>query len=124
MTYPDIKLVYWAGGNPFHHHQDLNRLRKAFARVDTLVVHDLAWTASARHADFVLPCTMTLEREDIGSSQTDPLMVAMHQMAEPFGERATTMRSSPACRNVSARPMNSPKAARRVVAEASLSADL
>ncbi|MGM4888023.1 molybdopterin guanine dinucleotide-containing S/N-oxide reductase [Tardiphaga sp. 20_F10_N6_6] len=86
MTYPDIKLVYWAGGNPFHHHQDLNRLRKAFARVDTLVVHDLAWTASARHADFVLPCTMTLEREDIGSSQTDPLMVAMHQMAEPFGD--------------------------------------
>ena len=28
MRYPDIKLVYWAGGNPFHHHQDLNRLRR------------------------------------------------------------------------------------------------
>ncbi len=27
LTYPDIRLVYWAGGNPFHHHQDLNRLR-------------------------------------------------------------------------------------------------
>ena len=26
-VYPDIRLVYWAGGNPFHHHQDLNRLR-------------------------------------------------------------------------------------------------
>lgn len=24
--YPDIRLVYWAGGNAFHHHQDLNRL--------------------------------------------------------------------------------------------------
>ena len=23
LTYPDIKLIYWAGGNPFHHHQDL-----------------------------------------------------------------------------------------------------
>jgi biotin/methionine sulfoxide reductase len=21
-SYPDIRLVYWAGGNPFHHHQD------------------------------------------------------------------------------------------------------
>lgn len=84
-TYPDIRLVYWAGGNPFHHHQDLNRLRKAFARLDTLVVHDLAWTATARHADVVLPCTMTLEREDIGYSSNDPLMVAMHQVAEPFG---------------------------------------
>ena len=84
-TYPDIRLVYWAGGNPFHHHQDLNRLRKAFARLDTLVVHDLAWTATARHADIVLPCTMTLEREDIGYSSNDPLMVAMHQVAKPFG---------------------------------------
>ena len=31
LTYPDIRLVYWAGGNPFHHHQDINRLRRAFA---------------------------------------------------------------------------------------------
>ena len=23
------RIVYWAGGNPFHHHQDLNRLRRA-----------------------------------------------------------------------------------------------
>ncbi|WP_407148323.1 molybdopterin guanine dinucleotide-containing S/N-oxide reductase [Bradyrhizobium sp. ORS 86] len=84
-SYPDIRLVYWAGGNPFHHHQDLNRLRKAFARLDTLVVHELAWTATARHADIVLPCTMTLEREDIGYSSNDPLMVAMHRIAEPYG---------------------------------------
>ena len=85
-TYPDIKLVYWAGGNPFHHHQDLNRLRDAFARIDTLVVHEIAWTATARHADFVLPCTMTLERDDIGAAATDPLMVAMQKLAEPYGE--------------------------------------
>jgi biotin/methionine sulfoxide reductase len=84
-TYPDIRLVYWAGGNPFHHHQDLNRLRRAFAKVDTLVVHELAWTATARHADIVLPCTMTLEREDIGASSNDPLLVAMHPVAKPYG---------------------------------------
>ncbi|MBI0433792.1 molybdopterin guanine dinucleotide-containing S/N-oxide reductase [Roseomonas sp. KE0001] len=86
LTYPEISLVYWAGGNPFHHHQDINRLRRAFARVDTLVVHETAWTATARHADIVLPCTMTLEREDIAGSTTDPLLVAMHQLAEPYGE--------------------------------------
>ena len=85
-TYPDIRLVYWAGGNPFHHHQDLNRLRRAFAQVDTLVVHEQAWTATARHADIVLPATMTLEREDIGYSSHDPLMVAMHRIADPYGE--------------------------------------
>ncbi len=86
LRYADIRLVYWAGGNPFHHHQDLNRLRQAFAAVETLVVHEIAWTATARHADIVLPTTMTLEREDIGSAPTDPLMVAMHRVAEPFGE--------------------------------------
>ena len=86
LTYPDIKLVYWVGGNPFHHHQDINRLRRAFGRVDTLVVQDFAWTATARHADIVLPCTMTLEREDIAAASTDPLMVAMHQVAAPQGE--------------------------------------
>ncbi|WP_331375646.1 molybdopterin guanine dinucleotide-containing S/N-oxide reductase [Sinorhizobium chiapasense] len=85
-TYPEIKLVYWAGGNPFHHHQDLNRLRKAFTRLDTLVVHELAWTATARHADVVLPCTMTLEREDIGANSNDPLLVPMHPIAPPYGE--------------------------------------
>ncbi|WP_420103498.1 molybdopterin guanine dinucleotide-containing S/N-oxide reductase [Bosea sp. (in: a-proteobacteria)] len=85
-TYPAIKLVYWAGGNPFHHHQDLNRLREAFSRIDTLVVHELAWTATARHADIVLPCTMTLEREDIGANSNDPLLVPMRPIAEPYGQ--------------------------------------
>jgi biotin/methionine sulfoxide reductase len=85
-AYPDVRLVYWAGGNPFHHHQDLNRLRQAFAQVDTLVVHEQAWTATARHADIVLPATMTLEREDIGFSSHDPLMVAMHRIAPPHAE--------------------------------------
>ncbi|WP_262330335.1 molybdopterin guanine dinucleotide-containing S/N-oxide reductase [Bosea sp. BH3] len=85
-TYPEIKLVYWAGGNPFHHHQDLNRLRKAFAKLDTLVVHELAWTATARHADVVLPCTMTLEREDIGANSNDPLLLPMRPVVPPYGE--------------------------------------
>lgn len=86
LTYPDIKLVYWAGGNPFHHHQDINRLRQAVANIETFVVHEIGWTATARHADIVLPSTMTLERNDIGATQVDPLMVAMKQAAEPYGE--------------------------------------
>ncbi|HTW71665.1 MAG TPA: molybdopterin guanine dinucleotide-containing S/N-oxide reductase [Acetobacteraceae bacterium] len=86
LIYPDIRLVYWAGGNPFHHHQDLNRLRRAVARPDTFVVHDSAWTAAARHADIVLPATITLERNDIGASSADALMVAMHQVGPPFDQ--------------------------------------
>ena len=84
LTYPDIRLVYWAGGNPFHHHQDLNRLRDAFARPDTVIVHDSVWTASARQADIVFPATVSLERSDIGGAPHDRLLVAMHPAAEPF----------------------------------------
>jgi biotin/methionine sulfoxide reductase len=86
LTYPDIRLVYWAGGNPFHHHQDINRLREAFARPDTIIVHESVWTATARHADIVFPATVTLERSDIGASANDPLMVAMHPVAAPYGQ--------------------------------------
>ncbi|WP_148281028.1 molybdopterin dinucleotide binding domain-containing protein, partial [Bordetella bronchiseptica] len=57
----------------------------AFRRLDTLIVHETVWTATARHADIVLPCTMTLEREDIGGTPTDPLLVAMHRIAPPVG---------------------------------------
>jgi biotin/methionine sulfoxide reductase len=84
LTYPDIRLVYWCGGNPFHHHQDLSRLRRALSRVDTFVVHESVWTATARHADVVLPATTTLERSDIGAGGTDSLVVAMKPVAPPY----------------------------------------
>ncbi|GAA4988065.1 hypothetical protein GCM10025734_13500 [Kitasatospora paranensis] len=84
--YPDIRLVHWAGGNPFHHHQDLGRLRRAFARPDTVVVHEPHWTATARHADIVLPITTALEREDLGGGRRDTHLIAMHRAVAPYGE--------------------------------------
>jgi biotin/methionine sulfoxide reductase len=85
ITYPDIRLIYWAGGNPFHHHQDLNRLRRAFRRPETVIVHEQFWTATARHADIVLPATTAIERNDIGGSSRDPFILAMHQGVAPVG---------------------------------------
>jgi biotin/methionine sulfoxide reductase len=84
--YPDIRLVYWAGGNIFHHHQDLNRLLQAWQRPETIVVHEQFWTAQAKYADIVLPATTALERNDIGSSASDRFMIAMQQAIEPVGE--------------------------------------
>ncbi|MGD8485894.1 MAG: molybdopterin-dependent oxidoreductase, partial [Chloroflexota bacterium] len=86
LKYPHIRLVYWAGGNPFHHHQDLGRLADAFSRPDTIVVHEPYWTATARHADIVLPSTITLERNDIGASRNDPGVIAMQRVLPPRGE--------------------------------------
>lgn len=79
LTFPDTRLVYWAGGNPFHHHQDLARLRRALARPDTIVVHEPYWTPMARHADIVVPSTTSLERNDLACTRNDPLLVAMQQ---------------------------------------------
>lgn len=85
-SYADIRLVYWAGGNPFHHHQDLTRLADAFSRPDTIIVHDSVGTATARHADIVFPATITAEREDIGAGGNDPFIFAMEPLIAPFAE--------------------------------------
>jgi biotin/methionine sulfoxide reductase len=85
-VYPDIRLVYWAGGNPFHHHQDLNRLRRAWQGPDTIIVQEPWWTATARHADIVLPATTTLERNDIGCAGRDRFVIAMHKAIDPVGQ--------------------------------------
>lgn len=86
ITLPKIDLVYWAGGNPFHHHQDLARLRRAFRVPSTVVVHEQFWTSTARHADIVLPATMSIERDDFGAGRGDPQFFAMHALTEPVGE--------------------------------------
>ncbi len=85
-TYPETHIVYWAGGNPFHHHQDINRLLKAWQQVDTVIVHDWCWNSLAKHADIVLPCTTTLERNDIAISPRDPYMVNMGKVQDAVGE--------------------------------------
>jgi biotin/methionine sulfoxide reductase len=85
-TYPDVRLVYWAGGNPFHHHQDLDRLRRGLGAVDTVVVNEPYWTAMARHADIVLPTTIPMEREDMGAGRRDTHLIAMHKAVAAPGE--------------------------------------
>ncbi|MGB0507541.1 MAG: molybdopterin guanine dinucleotide-containing S/N-oxide reductase [Pikeienuella sp.] len=84
--FPDIRLVWWAGGNPFHHHQDLNRMRRAWAKPETIIVNEWCWNALAKHADIVLPCTTSLERSDIALTPKDPYQVVMDQAIEPVGQ--------------------------------------
>ncbi|WP_339115445.1 molybdopterin-dependent oxidoreductase [Thioclava sp. GXIMD2076] len=84
-SYPDIRLVYWAGGNPYHHHQDLNRLERAWQKPDTIIVHEQAWTATARRADIVLPVSMAHEREDLGYATMEGVVMHTHKAAEPPG---------------------------------------
>ncbi len=85
ITYPDIKLVYWAGGNPFVHHQDTNTLVKAFQQPQTVIVNEVNWTPTARMADIVLPVTTSYERNDLTMSGDYSMLniYPMKQVVEP-----------------------------------------
>nr|WP_108258401.1 molybdopterin-dependent oxidoreductase [Mangrovicoccus ximenensis] len=84
--YPEIHLVYWVGGNVFHHHQDLNRLRRAWQRAGTVIVHEPFWTPMARHADIVLPSTLPAERNDIVGTFNESRVMFSSQVSAPYGD--------------------------------------
>jgi biotin/methionine sulfoxide reductase len=86
LTYPDTRMIWWAGGNPFHHHQDLNRMLRAWQKPETIITNEWCWTAMARHSDIVLPATTPLERNDLAMTQRDPYIIAMSKVSEAPGE--------------------------------------
>ena len=86
LQYPDIKMVYWCGGNPFHHHQDLHRLNEAWQRPQTIIVNEPWWTATAQRADIVLPATTPYERHDIARAQGDSYLFDMPALIPPVDE--------------------------------------
>lgn len=85
VTYPDIKLIYWAGGNPFVHHQDTNTLIKAWYKPEVVIVNEIYWTPTARMADIVLPSTTSFERDDLTMMGDYSMMsvVPMKKAVEP-----------------------------------------
>ena len=88
VTYPDVRLVMWAGGNPFAHQSDTEKVRRAWAKPETVVVTDTVWTATARHADIVLPAATFWEHDDITSIGTysNDGIAAMHRAIPPQWE--------------------------------------
>ncbi len=88
-AYPKIEMIYWAGGNPFHHHQDLNRLIQGWRKPKCTVIHDFFWTPAARYSDIVLPAATMLERSDVSSSPRDCYAVYMDQILPRYGEART-----------------------------------
>jgi trimethylamine-N-oxide reductase (cytochrome c) len=88
ITYPDIKLIYWAGGNPFTHQMDRNRQIRAWQKPETIVVNEMYWSSTARFADIVLPATTTYERNDLEgvSEYSGRYLVAMPKLIDPLHE--------------------------------------
>ena len=86
--FPDIRFVWWAGGANFTHHQDTNRLIRAWQRPELVVISECNWTAAARHADIVLPATTSFERNDLTMTgdYSNQHLVPMKRVVMPQGE--------------------------------------
>ncbi|KXF82280.1 molybdopterin guanine dinucleotide-containing S/N-oxide reductase [Enterovibrio coralii] len=85
LTFPDIKMIWWAGGAPFTHHQDTNRLINAWQKPELVVISEPYWTAAAKHADIVLPITTSFERNDLTMTgdYSNQHLVPMKKVVEP-----------------------------------------
>lgn len=88
VTLPDLKLVFWAGGNPFAHHPDTNQVHEAFKRPDVVICSDINWSPMARHADIVLPACTNFEVSDISriGAYTNDGVVFTEAALPPQGE--------------------------------------
>ena len=84
------------GRQPFHHHQDTNNLLKAWRKPQTVIVHEPYWTATAKHADIVLPVTTSYERNDLEMGATSPSAMCSRctSACRPSLKPATTSTSS------------------------------
>ncbi len=85
ITYPEIRLVMWAGGNPFGHQPQSFQVEEAWRKPEVTICTDINWTATARHADIVFPACTTFEHNDISNIGTyaNEGMVAMKKVIEP-----------------------------------------
>ena len=86
--FPDIRFVWWAGGANFTHHQDTNRLIRAWQKPELVVISECFWTAAAKHADIVLPATTSYERNDLTMTgdYSNQHLVPMKQVVPPRDE--------------------------------------
>ncbi|MBJ3814290.1 molybdopterin guanine dinucleotide-containing S/N-oxide reductase [Shimwellia pseudoproteus] len=84
-TFPDIRFIWWAGGNNFTHHQDTHRLIRAWQKPELVVISECYWTPAAKHADIVLPATTSYERNDLTMTgdYSNQHLVPMKQVVAP-----------------------------------------
>ncbi|SMY15716.1 trimethylamine-N-oxide reductase TorA [Photobacterium aquimaris] len=88
IKYPFMKMAIFSGNNPFGHHQDRNKMIKAWTKLQTVVSIDHQWTATCRFADIVLPATTTYERNDIEQygNHSNAGIIALRKIVEPMFE--------------------------------------
>jgi anaerobic selenocysteine-containing dehydrogenase len=86
-----IRALIVMAGNPLLSMGGEARLRRAFAKLDLLVVLDLYRNATGEYADWLLPCADMLERADLNlcglGMQSQPFVQYSEAVVPPRGER-------------------------------------
>jgi formate dehydrogenase major subunit len=80
-----IKGMYVVGENPFLSDPNINKVRKALARLEFLAVQDIFLTETAEFADVILPATSCLEKTGTYTN-TDRRVQIGRQALSPPGE--------------------------------------
>lgn len=82
---PPLKMCVFAGTNPFHRHQQINRIIEGWRKLETVIAIDNQWTSTCRFADIVLPATTQFERNDLDQfgNHSNRGIIAMKQVVSP-----------------------------------------
>ena len=79
-----IKAVFISKANPMNQFPNLNESIEVFNKIDFKVCIDMFLTDTAKYCDLFIPCTNTLESEDIiYSPMHNPYMVYNEKISEP-----------------------------------------
>ena len=81
----EVKALYIMGENPVVSDPDVNHVKKAFEKVEFLVVQDIFLTATAELADVVLPGVSFAEKDGTFSN-TERRISRVRKAIEPLGE--------------------------------------
>ncbi|NJB69465.1 trimethylamine-N-oxide reductase (cytochrome c) [Desulfobaculum xiamenense] len=90
VTFPDIKMIYNGFSNEHTRHPERRKMMKAWRKPETIVIHEMFWTPTARMADIVLPVCTSLELNDISSSENGQFLLPMKKLVEPLYESRST----------------------------------
>jgi anaerobic selenocysteine-containing dehydrogenase len=86
LSNPELKMAWVERGNPVTQNPDSNKVRKAFRKLDYVVVVEQFMTDTAREANIVLPAKSMFEQSDIISSYWNPYVQLRRKVIEPIGE--------------------------------------
>ena len=85
LTEGGVRGMYMMGENPFLSDPNINKVRKALAALDFLVVQDIFLTETAEFADVILPASSYLEKDGTYTN-TDRRVQLGRTVLDPPGE--------------------------------------